>query len=621
MAENRPDGGGGGRGRGGNRGGGNALGAAAAAPDVALPRWTSRFTLSAQKPSTRPPEGGACGEGGGGAGGSQNLVRRGAAVRRALGAAPHMPRRRAGDRPLHGRQLARRAALQPSARRVPAPAPPAQMSPRGQPRGTPGLGHARRVPLGNAGARAVHLRAHGCTVHGGAGARGWGVARGGLPSSSAAGALTQPRVGCRPPLSPPSLWPNSPTQPGTTRSRLVVWVAAALARWALARRAVQQPLPRGPRQTHRADRTAQLSNSPSPTRPAPLLAATARQPPAAKQQQAAAAAATPKCDAAAGGDEADAATPLACLFDRFDALALDGGATGGGAGAAGAPAARRVLPSTGGAAASGAPLRAPKSPLGPARRVDAGHEGARAGATAARRETAARGARVSFGTPVVHRYGGGGVGAAGAQAAADGGGGGGGGRGGCPAGAAETPLWSNAGHTPYSVSGGRGGGRARGVLGISPLGGPDFDAVSEEGDEGGQDGPEDAGEAAAAEGVAAAQASTSSGGGGSAASPQLRDASFEFCVAAPGAHASGTPVLTGRPAAHVGGEVAGGGPATPVPFGGNGATAAEAAAAEASGAAGGGGAEASIMSALPFARELWGRAVLCACGWPLSGGP
>jgi hypothetical protein len=192
-------------------------------------------------------------------------------------------------------------------------------------------------------------------------------------------------------------------------------------------------------------------------------------------------------------------TPLACLFDRFDALALDTGTTKrAAASATGRPVSAAAPPGAPGAGPSGpvpplgatplavpahpsatAPPSAPRSPLGPARRVPAPPGGTRPSLLSARRAPAG-GARVSFGTPTVHTYGpntgglGGGsatVTADAALAAADAA---------LASGsedeAEETPLPSTAGHTPYSLTGsrGRGSGRGAGATGVSPIGVPDF---------------------------------------------------------------------------------------------------------------------------------------------------
>ena len=204
------------------------------------------------------------------------------------------------------------------------------------------------------------------------------------------------------------------------------------------------------------------------------------------------AATPPRRSAAASAAEQDSATPLACLFDRFNSLAVETGATAGKAAAmstiserAGARMAIGATPAVqfpglhGGACALPPPASVPRTPLGPARRVAMAP-----GASAASAAAVARGSsrvRVSFGTPVVHRY------DSAPRRERTGAG---------DAAAGESPMPSTAGHTPYSRSGGRGsmrggaaaggrrGARSSGPAGVSPLGAPDFDgACIVEGDE------------------------------------------------------------------------------------------------------------------------------------------
>ena len=240
-------------------------------------------------------------------------------------------------------------------------------------------------------------------------------------------------------------------------------------------------------------------------------------------------AATPACDGGGGaGAEDDTVTPLACLFDRFDALAIaNTGRT------TAPPRTARAPPSAAGAAAgadtAAAAPQPPKSPLGPARRVPGAPR--RAAATAPRGPWPAAGARVSFGTPAVHQYRGGGE---------EGGGGGGGG---AQQGAAETHMWSNAGHTPYSLAGSSAhGGRAHGLLGVSPLCGPDFDAALEA--------EEGAGEACIGESRGCGQGGSGGDVGSSdeeGAGPRLQresTGSFKFASAAQGAAAEDAAVRT-----------------------------------------------------------------------------
>lgn len=187
---------------------------------------------------------------------------------------------------------------------------------------------------------------------------------------------------------------------------------------------------------------------------------------------------TPAWNGPAPSEDPYTVTPLACLFDRFNALALStAGNTAGPLSGKPGPA-RRPPSATPAGAGAGMAAPAPCSPLGPARRVRAtgGAGGAswRGGAPAA--AAAARGPRssgVSFGTPAIHEFSAD-AGDTPARATIGRGGGGGGGN--------ATPLWSNAGHTPYSLadSSVRGPGflgRGRGIIGVTPVAGPDFDAA------------------------------------------------------------------------------------------------------------------------------------------------
>lgn len=181
---------------------------------------------------------------------------------------------------------------------------------------------------------------------------------------------------------------------------------------------------------------------------------------------------------------------MACLFDRFNSLAVDTTAaktttvpsTAGGRLPASTPAVAQFS-LRGSACALPPPASVPRTPLGPARRV-AVPPGARAASAAAMARGSGR-VRVSFGTPVVHRYD-----SAPRAERAEG-----------NNAVDESPQPSTAGHTPFGRNAGRGSGRGRGAdssllgprivarssggpSGVSPLGAPDFEgACIEEGDE------------------------------------------------------------------------------------------------------------------------------------------
>jgi hypothetical protein len=204
------------------------------------------------------------------------------------------------------------------------------------------------------------------------------------------------------------------------------------------------------------------------------------------------AAKTPAATRAAPTTAVEDATPLARLFDRFDALAIDradapaaatplppragGPARGATLAAAAAAAAAAMPPATPASAAPrAAPERVPalpgsvRTPLGPARRVQAAPPCAAAAAAAgpASRVPAGSAPRVSFTTPVVHRY----SGAARRNERGE--------EGDPGVRAARSPASSTAGHTPYSLASSRGGGGAKGaaaarVAGVSPPGALDF---------------------------------------------------------------------------------------------------------------------------------------------------
>lgn len=292
-------------------------------------------------------------------------------------------------------------------------------------------------------------------------------------------------------------------------------------------------------------------------------------------------------------------TPLACLFERFDALALDGAATGGASSAA-PPLAKAGAGTTAGAQPPA--KNAPRSPLGAARRIRGKGDGPTRAGTAQRAAPATANGRVSFGTPVVHRY----PKEAGDMAGAGGEGGE----------APETPLWSNAGHTPYSLTGAHSGGGGVGgrvccVLGVSPLGGPDFDVDGDEdhcligaGDGGEVEGGNGTASAAGREGKEGGDFEFISGTGagcvprqqlatGASATGQQHGAeggAFEFFSAATGAGHTPAP----KPAGDEGGE-------TPTLFGGHGAAAAQATPAVMP--ADGGVQLSAAVGVVPFVRE------------------
>jgi hypothetical protein len=342
-------------------------------------------------------------------------------------------------------------------------------------------------------------------------------------------------------------------------------------------------------------------------------------------------------------------TPLACLFDRFDALAIDTGtskrapataagrptsaATGGGAGpapGAGAAGGSRppalpppaITPLAVPRPSAPAPGSVPRSPLGPARRVPMAPP-----ATAARPSRHGPGAaRVSFGTPVVHTYGR--VAASGDAPCASG-------SSDDEAEAEETPLPSTAGHTPYSLPGSRGHSAVgAGVAGVSPIGMPVFGSPAAEDEDKGEDADAEAGEDCHYSPGEVVVAGADGGGG--------EPAGFEFFRGA-GASSSGAAATPARAAGAGQRTPGGGGAVTPTLFGAVRvpapapapsaappvcSTPAPATAAAAAASA----AHEDVLGALPFARESPGGGVAleeashgaeegrCGCGQPARAG-
>lgn len=284
--------------------------------------------------------------------------------------------------------------------------------------------------------------------------------------------------------------------------------------------------------------------------------------------------------------EPEAATPLACLFDRFDALAI--GTT---APKATRPSALRLPapgpmppPVSSGPAGRVPAATPPRSPLGPARRVTT------SAAPPTRQTGASASARVSFGlTPSVHEY----------NAVA-----------GPPA--SSPPCSSHAGRTPYSLAASSQRGRSgsawsgsrdtRGghtIAGASPLGVPDFALaeVAEGEEDAASGGEEQAAGNGSVTGVEVAGASSSAAGHG------FSGTSFAFATAA------ATHVTPARSARALGGS--GDGDKTPVLLlGGGPVTTAAAAAAQAPDTAGDVRLQAQqlVAGSLPFAGALWRRA-------------
>lgn len=215
--------------------------------------------------------------------------------------------------------------------------------------------------------------------------------------------------------------------------------------------------------------------------------------------------------------EPEAATPLACLFDRFDALAIDASAIKAARPTAlRLPAPAATLPASTSAPAARVPAVAPpRSPLGAARRIPA--------AAPTTLSTSGPGAaRVSFGTtPLVHEYD--------AAASATG------------ATASPGPCSSRAGRTPYSLAAGplrarsacvrsssaHGGGG--GIAGVSPPCAPNLGLANVQEEDGqvaaiGVDDADDTGDAARTSRLDARRTGIAEASSGSA--------SFAFAAAA-----------------------------------------------------------------------------------------